>query len=198
MCPISSKEETISRHYRVLKARIAGASLAKVAESIGVSPGRVRQIECRSLRIMRDHATRQAAEALHEYQRAVFFAGQHKTADEQESDRIELQKKDRLKQQEQERVRRQQSQMAALIAGAHHRDALRNEVCKIIIDLNRYASVTGDKRFHENMIALSFALTADDRATKARIENEESEIRTRLDNVIAAAAGIAAIETEIV
>jgi hypothetical protein len=51
-----------------------------------------------------------------------------------------------------------------------HRDALRLAVAEAVLELNRYATQTGDTRFDANMVALASALA-----------NDEREIRTRLE-----------------
>jgi hypothetical protein len=51
-----------------------------------------------------------------------------------------------------------------------HRDALRLAVAQVVLDLNKYATQTGDTRFDANMVELASALA-----------NDEREIRTRLE-----------------
>jgi hypothetical protein len=51
-----------------------------------------------------------------------------------------------------------------------HRAALHLAVAQAVLDLNRYATLTGDTRFDANMVALAAALA-----------NDEREIRTRLE-----------------
>jgi hypothetical protein len=51
-----------------------------------------------------------------------------------------------------------------------HRDELRLAVAQAVLELNRYATQTGDTRFDSNMVALASALA-----------NDEREIRTRLE-----------------
>jgi hypothetical protein len=51
-----------------------------------------------------------------------------------------------------------------------HRDALRLAVAKTVLELNRYATQTGDTRFDANMVALASALANDKREIMTRLE----------------------------
>jgi hypothetical protein len=189
-------EETTTKHYEALQARWSGATQRKAGEIAGVGPGRIGQLEQALIRRMRERAIRAANAAMVRHQRLALVALQWDPEERERKERMEyLRQRDEQRQLDEQR--QHERKQASIIAAINNRDVLRREVCKTIIALNRYASETGDKRFHENMTALSFALTANDQSTKARIENKESEIRTRLDNVIAAAADLATQTTGI-
>jgi len=53
--------ENVERYYKMLRARANGATLADSAALYGVTRERVRQIEARFLRLMRDYLATQPA-----------------------------------------------------------------------------------------------------------------------------------------